>query len=185
MNCSEFLTRFSDFYDEPSGSEIRRQAERHMDSCSACRRYFEVVERGVKMLRSMPAVELSPSFGSRLEHRIHHVLDEVSNRRDGNGSAIPVVALVGMAVLLTVVAWVPKLRDGIPEVEIAPIVISDPPSDAMPLRVGPSPFLTGRPGSLLRVDDGLWSDPNSLLYRYSPLSEKYRTDRVLRRTGLD
>lgn len=185
MTCSEFLTRFSDFYDEPAGSDIRRRAARHMESCSACRRYFEVVERGVRMLRSMPAAQISPSFGSRLEHRIHHVLDEEANRRDGIASAMPVVTLVGMAVLLTVVAWAPKLRDTTPEVELPPIVISNPPSDAMPVRVGPSRFLTGQPGSLLRVGDGLWDDPNSLLYEYSPLSGKYRTNRVLTRTGLD
>ncbi len=185
MDCSEFLARFSDFYDEPSGSEIRSRAERHMESCPACSRYFQVVERGVDMLRGMPGAEVPATFGRRLEHRIHHILDEQTRQRGGNGSAIPVATMVGIAILLTVVAWVPRVGESTPEVELPPIVISDPPADAVPVRLAPSPFLSGQPGSVLRVDNVLWDDPNSLLYEYSPLSSRYRTNRVLRRTGLD
>jgi hypothetical protein len=88
-----------------------------------------------------------------------------------------------MAVLLTVIAWAPRAVQGTPEVQLPAIVVSGPPRVDPLLLTDPRGFQL--PSSALNLTGGLWSDPNSLLYEYSPMRERYRTNRVLRRTGLD
>lgn len=186
MSCSEFLSSFSTFYDASPGSPERGVAEAHVSGCDSCRRYLEVVERGVSMLRAMPTLAVPANFGPRLEHRLMHVMEEENGLRAETGSAVPVVSVLGMAILLTAIAWTPKLLDSTPEVEIAPIVVSQPPEDAAPFGTARPPFLLGDVNpSPLRLGEGLFDDPTSLFYQYSPLGEKYRKSGLLRRTGLD
>jgi hypothetical protein len=186
MSCSEFLSSFTTFYDAAPGSPDRGAAEEHLAICESCRRYVEVVDRGVLMLRAMPAPAIPANFGSRLEHRLMHVMDDENRLRSGNGSAIPVITVLGMAILLTAIAWTPRLLKSTPEVEIAPIIVSEPPEDAAPFGTARPPFLLGDvTPSPLRMGEGLFDDPTSLFYQYSPLGEKYRNSGLLRRTGLD
>jgi hypothetical protein len=186
MNCSEFLSSFTTFYDAAPGSPERAAAEEHLGCCESCQRYVDVVDRGVSMLKAMPAPALPTNFGSRLEHRLMHVMDEENRFRSGTESAIPVVTILGMAILLTAVAWTPKLLRSTPEVVIAPIVVSEPPEDSAPFGTARPPFLLGDVNpSPLRMGEGLFDDPTSLFYQYSPLAAKYRNSGLLRRTGLD
>lgn len=182
MDCSEFLGRFSEFYDAPPGAPIRRDAEAHMAECENCARYEQVVSRGVKLLQAAPRMELPESFRPRLQHRLFHIDDWDGAAHTTSGSAVPVAAAVGMAILLTIIAWYPSVRRATPEVSLPAIIVSGPPA--------PAPLFTtdvlGFPvGSSLNLGSGLWSDPNTLLYEYSPMSERYRNNSVLRRTGLD
>ena len=88
---------------------------------------------------------------------------------------------VGVAVVLAIVAWSPTLKRSTVQVDLAPIVVSGPPSPQPAF-----PVLTGRfiPRELvLDLQKGLWSDPNALLYKYSPMRERYRAEGRLRRTG--
>ena len=182
MDCSEFLARFSEYYDAAPGTLARRTAEAHVAECESCSRYEQVVTRGVKLLRSMPRIDLAESFRPRLEHRLFHIDEDGLAARATSGWAVPAAAAVGMAILLAVIAWYPSWARATPEVSLPAIIVSDPPP-AEPLiptegvgpPVGPPPNLGG----------GLWSDPNTLLYRYSPMSERYRNNSALRRTGLD
>ena len=144
------------------------------------------MDRGVSMLRAMPLPAVPKNFGSRLEHRLLHVMDEENGLRNGSGSAMPVVTVLGMAILLTAIAWTPKLLKSTPEVELAPIVVSQPPEDAAPFGTARPPFLLDNiTPSPLRMGEGLFDDPTQLIYQYSPLGEKYRNSGLLRRTGLD
>ena len=158
-----------------------------MAACAKCARYREVVSRSVALLHAMPKAELAESFRMRLQHRLFHLDDGGSVARPGTGSAIPVMTLVGMTILLTAVAWSPRIGSGVPEVDLPAIVVSSPPMLDPLLEldaVGSTPVSSGWfPG-------GLWSDANDLLYEYSPMSERYRGqqeggERVLQRTGLD
>lgn len=193
MSCSEFLSQFSEFYDAPTGAPIRQEAEAHMASCEKCARYQEVVSRSVALLHVMPRAELAESFRPRLQHRLFHLDDAGSVAQTGRGSATPAVTVLGMAILLTAVAWSPTIGSGIPEVALPAIVVSGPPMPASPLdpdALGPTPVSTDVPAPSGLFPGGLWSDAKSLLYEYSPMSERYRGDRdrgeqMLRRTGLD
>ena len=158
-----------------------------MAECTKCSRYREVVSRSVALLHAMPRAELAESFRMRLQHRLFHLDDGGSVARPGRGSAIPVVTVLGMAILLTAVAWSPSIGNGVPEVDLPAIIVSGPPLHDPLLEhdaIGPTPVSSDL------FSGGLWSDPNNLLYEYSPMSERYRDqqengERVLRRTGLD
>jgi hypothetical protein len=187
MNCSEFLSQFSEFYDAPNGAPVRKEAEAHMAACGKCARYKEVVTRSVALLHAMPRAELAESFRPRLQHRLFHLDDGGSVARPGKGSATPAVTVLGMAILLTAVAWSPKIGGGVPEVELPAIVVSGPPMPEL-LFEPDAPGFT--PVSSDLFPGGLWSDAENLLYEYSPMSERNRSqqdrgERVLRKTGLD
>ena len=88
---------------------------------------------------------------------------------------------VGMAVVLAIVAWSPTLGRSTAEVDLAPIVVSGPPSREPTFAAGTGSFT---PWELtLSLEKGLWSDPNALLYEYSPMRERYRAEGLLRQTG--
>ncbi len=193
MDCSEFLSRFSEFYDAPRGAPARKEAEAHMAACEKCARYQEVVSRSVALLHVMPRAELAESFRPRLQHRLFHLDDAGAVARPGRGSATPAVTVLGMAVLLTAIAWSPTIGSGVPEVELPAIVVSGPPLlDPLldPDAAGLMPVSSGVPASSGLFQGGLWSDAKNLLYEYSPMSERYRGqrdpgERVLLRTGFD
>lgn len=183
MDCAEFLAIYSDIADGTAAGDRLDAAEAHASTCASCRRYRDVLHAGTKLLRSLPAPELAHDFHPRLQHRLFHAADA---RRDapGDGSATPPLTVLGMALLITVVAWSPIFgRD--PVVELEPIVVSRPapvrptrPANALPGLLQPVRAASG-------LDGGLWDDPRALLYEYSPLSQRYRRASPLRRTGLD
>lgn len=188
MDCSEFLSRFSEFYDAPSGAPERQDGEAHMAECVSCARYQEVVSRSVELLHSMPRAELGENFRMRLQHRLFHLDDYGSVVRAGRGSATPAVTLLGMAILLTAVAWSPMIGDGVPEVDLPPIVVSGPPTLDPLLEFdagGLVPVSSRVPSTSGLFPGGLWSDAKNLLFEYSPMSRRDDGERVLRRTGLD
>lgn len=186
MQCSDFLTGFSDFYDAADGSPERDAAVAHMAECETCARYNEVVERGIELLRSIPSKELGESFRPRLEHRLFHLDDDEALGRGGSASGTTVATAVGMAMLLAAVAWAPSMKKSVPEVELQPIVVSAPParvgvsSVSTPLFFQTNPFAPRRD-----MSEEIWSSSLTLLWEYSPLTRKYQDSGLLRRTGLD
>ncbi len=197
MDCSEFLSRFSEFFDSPRGAPVRQEAEAHMAICGKCARYQEVVSRSVALLQLMPKAELAESFRPRLQHRLYHLDDGAPMAGSAKGSATPAATVLGMAILLAAVAWSPTIGSDAPRVDLPAIVVSGPPvSDPVIDPVldrdvfGPMPVSSGVPASSELFPGGLWSDAKRLLYEYSPMGERYRgqggrDERVLRRTGLD
>ena len=181
MECSEFLSRFSDFYDAPPESPLRQQVEAHLEQCEKCARYERTVASGAALLRTLPPIELSESFRPTLEHRLFHLEDENALLRAAGASAVPVLTAVGLAIVLAFVAWSPTFRRSPVQVDLAPIVVSNPlaPEPAFPTLTGR--FTPKEP--TLDLQKGLWSDPTALLYEYSPMHQRYRVEGLLRRTG--
>ena len=181
MECSEFLNRFSDFYDAPPESQLRCRIEAHLEHCEKCARYERTVASGAALLQTLPRIQLSESFRPTLEHRLFHLEDENALARAGGASAVPVLTAVGLAIVLAIVAWSPTLGRSTAEVDLAPIVVSDPPSREPTFAAGTGSFT---PRELtLGLKKGLWSDPNALLYEYSPMRERYRAEGFQRQTG--
>lgn len=172
MNCSEFVTRFTDYVDGGAPHEDMRAMEEHLCGCDSCRRYKTVVEHGAQLLRSLPAPELREDFEPRLQHRLYHVQEE-RVLSEAATSRTPALTVLGIALLLTAVAWSPLLRTGAPVVELPPIVVDRAP---LPLRVRPAGAEAGplRLRATPALDQGLWDDTR--LYEYSPLSRRYERD---------
>ena len=180
MDCSEFLSRFSDFYDAPPQSRLRRQVEAHLEHCEKCARYERAFANGAALLQTLPRIELSESFRPTLEHRLLHLEDEKALARAAGASVVALTA-VGMAIVLAIVAWSPTLGRSTAQVDLAPIVVSDSPAPNPVFPASTRSFTPRRPA--LDLEKELWSDPNALLYEYSPMRERYRTESALRRTG--
>jgi hypothetical protein len=189
MICTEFLDRFSDYYDGVGDAEFVKNAEAHLAGCVSCRRYTEVVGRASELVRAVPALRVTHDFYPRLRHRIFHVDDANALAKSSAGSATNAATILGMAVLLTLAAWSPMMRQK-PEVELAPIVVSRP-SSQRPVGLRPPPinFAPTVYSSLPYADpfDGsyLWEHPHALLLRHSPLFERYGPSGAFRLTGLD
>ena len=181
VECSEFLSRFSDFYDGSPDLPFRQRLEAHLEHCEKCARYERAVASGAALLRTLPHVELSESFRPTLEHRLFHVEDENALVRAAGSSAVPVLTAVGIAIVLAIIAWSPTLGRSTAQVALAPIVVSNPPSPQPAFPVGNGGFAPREPALGLKKE--LWSDPNALLYEYSPMRERYRTENSLRQTG--
>ena len=188
MECSEFLSRFSEFYDAPpetrfrqQEAQLRQQVETHLEQCEKCARYARAVASGVAVFQTLPRIQLSESFRPTLEHRLLHLEDENALVRAAGASAVPALTAVSMAIILAIVAWSQTLGRTTAEVELAPIVVSDPPSPEPASLVGTRRFTPREPALVLK--EGLWSDPNALLYQYSPMRERYQSEDFLRQTG--
>lgn len=181
VECSEFLSRFSEFCDAQTESRLRRRVEAHLEHCEKCARYERTVASGTALLQTLPRVTVSESFRPTLEHRLLHLEDENALARTAAASAVPVLTAVAMAIVLAIIAWSPTLGRSTAEVNLAPIVVSGPPSREPALVTGTRSFAPWKPA--LSLETGLWSDSNALLYEYSPMRERYRAEGLLRRTG--
>jgi Putative zinc-finger len=182
MTCSDFVERFSEHLDGTGSEEHLREADEHLAQCASCRRYREVVERGAELLRTLPVPEISEDFGPRLQHRLYHA-DVMAGLEGGANSAAPALTVLGMALVLTVVAWVPTLRSSAPEVRLPAIEVSLPP---MPLRYRSAPAFPFNPLRSLRSvrPAGLWDDAPGVFSKYSLMAQRYRSSSV-EHAGLD
>ena len=182
MNCSDYVSAFTDYLDGSVPQDAVRAFEAHVESCPACGRYRVVVEKGAELLRSLPEPELTEDFGPRLQHRLYRVDEEPA--LDSAASATPAMTVVGMALLLTAIAWSPTLWQGAPEIVLQPIVVDQPPAQRpiRPLSAMPRDMPT-RPVS--DFERGLWDNAHALLYEYSPLSQRYRRRAGASRAGID
>ncbi len=181
MTCSDFVEHFSDIYDGVASDEVARAAELHLASCASCRRYRDVMERGAALLRALPAPEVGEDFVGGLRPRLRDVDDEAALRRHMN-SGTTSLAVLGLAILLVVLAWAPTLRSSSPVVELAPIVVSDPPVAARWRRPAAfSAFAVRTASTTLEAD--LWGDARTLLFQYSRLAQRYGQRPPTGRTG--
>ena len=187
MDCTQFLSEFSDFRDGLLDDRRAALAERHLADCRSCRRYRRVVDDGVRALRTAPAVRLDHDFRPRLRHRIYHLEDAGSPDVDSAGSGVSAAVVFGMAALLALAAWSPVLRGPEPGIRLPAVVVSEPP------RPRHDPILARPPlvveASPVRWADGWnpgpsWERPAALLLEYSPLYRRYRS-RARPANGLD
>lgn len=178
MDCSELIARLTDYLDGVAPASEVRAIEEHLAQCVSCRRYRTVLEQGSSLLRSLPGVELREDFAPRLQHRLFHVQEERS-LSEHVASGAPALTVLGIAVLLTFVAWAPMLRASAPVVELDPIVIDRIPSRS----TSPPAIFTGslRQTSSDQLDADLWDDAR--LYEYSQLHRRYQGGGGARQVG--
>lgn len=189
MDCSEFIARFSEYYDRRTQDDAAGPMEAHLETCDSCRRYHRVVSQAGQLLRSLPRPSVSADFRPRLQHRIYHVEDE-RVLPSSSGSGVTATTALAMAVLVAFAAWTPAMRSGASEPAQDPELAAS--LDGTPAPTGPDPAELFQPTSVLQVrhaqDGGLWTQTHthSLLYEYSLLSrERPRATVQIRQTGLE
>ena len=179
MNCSDIVACFTEYLDGSMPESEVAVIDEHLATCATCVRYRNVLEHGAELLRALPEPELREDFRPRLQHRLYHVDDErVLSAHATSGT--PAMTVVGIALLLTAAAWAPTLQNGAPLVELDPIVVDRAPRASL-RPVSSSPLGTFSSKTPADLDDGLWE--NTLLYDYSPLSQRYGQRMRARRVG--
>jgi anti-sigma factor RsiW len=177
MNCTEVVSHFSDYLDGTASEADVAEIDRHLGECTTCVRYHNVLVHGTAVLRTLPEPELREDFVPRLRHRLYHVDDERTLHAHASSGA-PAMTVLGIALLLTAVAWSPLLVSRAPVVQLAPIVVDRAPERA-PFRPASSPPGMFSTKSDPDLADGLWD--GTLLYEYTPLSQRYRGRARVRR----
>lgn len=129
MKCSDFLARFSEFYDGDPDLPDREAFRDHVENCPDCARYTNVVREGGEELRSLPQAKLRGDFRPRLQHRLYHLDDETRLPVGSTSSATPAAAVALVAVVVAVVAWYPALQPEDPSVDMPVIVVHEPPAE--------------------------------------------------------
>lgn len=167
MVCRRTLEGFSDFRDGLLAEAEESEFRAHLDACPECRRYAEVLDRGVCILRSIPELGLPEDFVRTVRRRVRQARDPSLPGDPGLGGAGGIVVpLIALAALLGILSGVHRLRS-LPEVRLAPVAASAPSQSA---------GSAGVPRSFLLVHDpGRWREQirRETLYRTSPLGERY------------
>jgi anti-sigma factor RsiW len=179
MNCSDFLSRFTDYRDGVLPEAEVEAVESHLRDCDTCGRYHDVLERGSDLLRALPEPELRADFVPRLRHRLYHVDDERALAAHQSGA--PALTVLGIAIILTALAWAPVLRGAGGDLVLEPIVV-----DRVPDRSHLRPALLAPPGTFStstpsEIPSELFE--NTLLYDYSALSQRYNQRARVRRVA--
>jgi predicted anti-sigma-YlaC factor YlaD len=177
MECSEFLSGFSDFRDGLLSSEASYGFESHLEACPSCRRYDEVLTAGVDTLRALP-IAPRKDLHARLQHSIYNIEEERRRRRAPKGG-VGMMSLVAMAAIVSAVVCTPFFWESDPSVEL-PAIVAQAPTPAPPTRVSASaptaiPFPNA--GSFVALPlpgQGLWTESNALLYQHSSLYLRHK-----------
>ena len=175
MDCSQYLTLFSDDLDGKASAEVSAEIEAHRSACPGCDRYSRTLEAGIDLLREVPLLDVPSDFRPRLDHRIFHLEDGAAIARETLGTGATTVSVLAVAVLLAFAAWTPTVRMTGSTVELPTLVVASPPSTT---------FTRGRRGPTFSrslslfpstdFQDGFWGDAHQLLFEYSSLSARRR-----------
>ena len=179
MNCTEVVARFSEYLDGTASETDVAAIDRHLSECNRCVRYRNVLVHGTKVLRTLPEPEMQEDFVPRLRHRLYHVDDERTLRVHASSGA-PAMTVLGIALLLTAAAWSPLLVSRAPVVQLPPIVVDRAPTRS-PFRPASSPPGMFSTKGDTDLDAGLWD--GTLLYEYTPLSQRYGERARVRRVS--
>lgn len=188
MSCPDFMEGFSAFVDGEATAAEQARVEAHMARCPECRRYHEVYERGISLLRSFPDVAVDDDFRPDLEVRLRRdtatALRQLDRPTPSSGSTMAIV--LGMAVVLIGAAWVPFLLPRTEEVRLDPLVAAYP-TRGLPGALPEIRLLDGRrrrgAGATPFTSAGLFAEPSSLLREYAPVLRGYQAGGVS--LGLD
>jgi anti-sigma factor RsiW len=183
MECSEFLSGFSDFRDGLLSSDESNGFHTHLESCPSCRRYAQVLSTGVDLLRALPAAAPREDFRARLRHSIYSIEEERRRRRVPRGG-VGMMSLVAMAAIVSVAVCTPFFWESNPSVEL-PAIVAQEPAPAAPI----APVLPRSVPAATNVvalplaDQQLWAESNALLYQHSSLYLRYKEPSLIL-TGL-
>jgi anti-sigma factor RsiW len=185
MDCQQFLSLFSDYFDGRAEASVLEEMEAHRLACERCRRYSRTYEVGRDLLRSMPTLDVPSDFRPRLDHRIFHLEDGASIARQSLGSGATLVSVIAVAFLVSLSAWAPGVDRPAPTVQLPEVVVVAPPAAVFtPSPASPTFSRNLSLFSTTEFRDGIWGDSHDLLREYSPILDR-RREQALVRVGIE
>jgi anti-sigma factor RsiW len=106
LSCRDFLEGHTEYVDGVLPERLEERFERHLERCSACQRYDQVVRRSLLMARNLPDILPSATFHERLQTRLLHVDAEPGQRPIVAGTATGLM----VAAVLALIAITPMVR---------------------------------------------------------------------------
>jgi len=184
MDCSEYLEHASEFLDGRVEEGRARELEAHLSQCPRCRQYRTILEEGLHLVQSLPAVDLPADFRSRLKHRIFHIEDGAAIARESLGSGAATAAVLSMTILMVLAAWAPLMGGDVPALELPAVVVARPPAETFTPTPRAPTFSRGLSFfTTADFQEGVWGDTHQILFEYSSLSQR-RRGTFLSRVGL-
>jgi hypothetical protein len=179
MNCNEFLDRYSEYHDDDGTLSDRGRFADHLEDCSSCRSYRDVIVRGTGLLRDQPPPTFREDFRDRLQHRLY--LSELQGLRPPRASGVPPAISLGLAaaaMLAVAAAWGPMVEAVVPMPVTSLPAISATAPDFARARDVPAAGGSRAPAALLQPD--YWVQSHSLLYEHSSLYHRNRQGSLFR-----
>lgn len=136
MDCREFRGKHVGFVDDTLPAVEMERMHRHVQSCYRCARHDTVVRRGLMLVRSLPQIEPSADFMSRLGGRIaemESVGDDTVSTSPSHLTSGAFAALAAGLTLFGYVALEAVHRFGTPPMLVLPPVVATAPPPARPL----------------------------------------------------
>lgn len=134
----------------------------HLSSCAACSRHDTVIRRSQLLVRNLPAIQLSPDFGARLESRLQAASALQSSRVPFRLSLGMFAAVAASIAFVTVGATIALRRSHTPEIRLPPVVATLP-----ELETAPSPVAT--PALVATVPTGMPVWPGIMVATQAPM----------------
>ncbi len=162
MNCSEFRAQHCSFVDDTlAGVELVRM-QQHLTLCQGCAQQDAKIRRSLMVARSIPTIQPSPEFATRLEHRLR---DCRNNPEQTECTNFRTVASVGAIASLIMLGYVASSLDEFGK----PQDIMLPPVVAMARPPEPETLAPVAPAILASVSAGMPIWAAALLAEQAPL----------------
>jgi anti-sigma factor RsiW len=126
MDCRQFLENHTSYVDLHCSAIEEREFQQHVASCQRCARHDTMVRRSLLLVKSLPTIEPSPDFRTRLEARLRLVQPEVTAPRF-RPSLSAFAAVAAGLVIAAALAGNALRSDNV--IRMAPVVASLPESE--------------------------------------------------------
>lgn len=123
MDCREFREKHFAFVDDtlPGIELVGMQV--HLTECESCARQDATIRRSLMLFRSLPVIEPSPDFSSRLDQKIREVrLADAVAAQAGRTRRFAAAVTITSAVMLAYIGISLRQVDSPQEIAFAPVV---------------------------------------------------------------
>jgi len=133
MRCSEFKDLHCSFLDDTlAGVELVRM-HRHITECGECARLDANVRRSLMVVRSLPSIEPSADFSSRLDERLRECRLSQASASGGRFRTVATIGAVASLVMLGYVVETMRTADQRPaDIVLPPVIAMAVPPDTTP-----------------------------------------------------
>lgn len=164
MDCKHFRENHCAFVDDILPGVELVGMQMHLNECEECAKHDAVVRRSLMLFRSLPSIQLSPDFSTRLEQRLREakLADAVADHT-GRSRAFAATVALSSIVMLGYIGVSLKRVDSPRDIVLPPVVAFAPAAETVPAMSSPAPEM------LAAVPAGLPIWTAALLVEQSPV----------------